>query len=138
MYLFFDTSHPAVTRIVFDTEVRFVSSLFKAQFHQAEQFLIALEKLRAQYDFLLRDVKGIVVVQGPGPFTALRVGIIAANTLGYALGCPTIGIPSQEWRNVKEFVDVARVRIQYAQTGRIIEPQYGKPPSVHKKAQIIL
>jgi len=41
-----------------------------------------------------RDLTGIVVGNGPGPFTGLRVGMVTGLTLGSALGVPVHGICS--------------------------------------------
>lgn len=40
------------------------------------------------------DVTDIAVGTGPGPFTGLRVGLVTAVTLGYALGIPVHGVCS--------------------------------------------
>src|SRR5262249_20293266 len=39
-----------------------------------------------------RDLQGVLVSLGPGSYTGLRVGIMSAKTLCYAVGCPLIGI----------------------------------------------
>ncbi len=41
-----------------------------------------------------RDLTGIAVGTGPGPFTGLRVGLVTAVTLGHALGIPVHGVCS--------------------------------------------
>jgi len=60
-------------------------------------------KLLAKIDQFLKsnkikpaDLKAIIVNRGPGFFTGLRVGASIANTLGYALKIPTIGITISE------------------------------------------
>ncbi|KKP38134.1 MAG: hypothetical protein UR28_C0021G0015 [Candidatus Peregrinibacteria bacterium GW2011_GWF2_33_10] len=45
-----------------------------------------------------KDWKRIFVLNGPGPFTSLRVGVVAANALSYALKIPVYG------SNVFDFV----------------------------------
>lgn len=41
-----------------------------------------------------RDLTGIVIGTGPGPFTGLRVGMVTGLTMGHALGIPVHGICS--------------------------------------------
>jgi tRNA threonylcarbamoyl adenosine modification protein YeaZ len=42
----------------------------------------------------LRDVEGVVVGLGPGPFTGLRVGVVTAAAIGDARGLPVVGVCS--------------------------------------------
>ncbi len=39
-----------------------------------------------------RDLQGVIVSLGPGSYTGLRVGVISARTLCYAIECPLIGV----------------------------------------------
>ncbi|HSO65558.1 MAG TPA: tRNA (adenosine(37)-N6)-threonylcarbamoyltransferase complex dimerization subunit type 1 TsaB [Ornithinibacter sp.] len=41
-----------------------------------------------------RDLTGVVVGNGPGPFTGLRVGMVTGLTMGHALGIPVHGLCS--------------------------------------------
>jgi len=40
----------------------------------------------------MHNIKGVIVVKGPGSFTSLRIGVSVANALGYALGVPVAGV----------------------------------------------
>ena len=44
------------------------------------------------YHWTLSDIDRIAVTTGPGSFTGLRVGIVTAKTLGYALSKDVVGI----------------------------------------------
>lgn len=57
------------------------------------------ERLAPEIDAILseggvkpKDLAAIVAGVGPGPFTGLRVGLMTAATLGWALGIPTYGV----------------------------------------------
>src|SRR5687768_12135976 len=43
-----------------------------------------------------RDVQLVAVTIGPGSFTGLRVGVTAAKTLAYAVGCEVMGVDTLE------------------------------------------
>ena len=52
----------------------------------------AIEKLLVQLEMSPKDLHAIAVVQGPGSFTGLRVGIATAKALAYALGIPVVAV----------------------------------------------
>ena len=66
-----------------------------------DQPLLHGERLAPLIDDTLRqvgairqDVTAVAVGVGPGPFTGLRVGVVTARMLGYALGIPVYGAGS--------------------------------------------
>ncbi|MDR2620129.1 MAG: tRNA (adenosine(37)-N6)-threonylcarbamoyltransferase complex dimerization subunit type 1 TsaB [Propionibacteriaceae bacterium] len=54
----------------------------------------ATNAVLADCELAYANLTAIGVGVGPGPFTGLRVGIAAAETLGFALGIPVIGVCS--------------------------------------------
>jgi len=104
---------------------------FQAQYQQAEKLLIEIDKLIKRS--AIRNLKGVVVVSGPGPFTALRIGVITANTLAWALNIPVAGIKLTEFKNINELVEISEEKIKKAKVGTIVEPFYGKEPNITRK-----
>jgi len=62
---------------------------------KSENLLVEIQRIFRQNKLKLKDIKAIVINQGPGSFTSLRVGISIANALGYALKIPVIGIKKE-------------------------------------------
>ncbi len=60
----------------------------------AEQLMPLVNASLAEAGRTLHDLGLIVVGVGPGPFTGLRVGVVTAQTLGFALGVPVRGVCS--------------------------------------------
>ncbi len=92
------------------------------------------------------DLKGIIVVQGPGGFTGLRVGISVANSLGYGLETPVVGVKKCKVQNVKCKIKSPKLKISYksilekglkelgyVKLGKIVRPFYGEEPHVTVK-----
>lgn len=52
----------------------------------------ALRDLLGEQHWRSADITAVAVSRGPGSYTGLRVGIMAAKALAYALGCPVVGI----------------------------------------------
>ncbi len=64
----------------------------------------------------LKDLSGVAVVPGPGPFSRVRAGVTLANTLSFASGVPLWALRSGKLRHVRG----------------VLAPHYGKPPNITK------
>lgn len=58
----------------------------------SEQLTVTLRDLAARGGLGLRELGAVAVVNGPGSFTGVRVGVSAAKGLSEALGIPVIAI----------------------------------------------
>jgi tRNA threonylcarbamoyladenosine biosynthesis protein TsaB len=90
--LAFDTATAAVTVAVHDgTDVLAESTKVDAMRH-GELLAPAVAEVLERAGVDRRDLTGIAVGVGPGPFTGLRVGLVTARTFGAVLGIPVHGV----------------------------------------------
>jgi len=68
-----------------------VRRLDEARRH-ARDLAPATAELLAAHGWKARDLNGVIVGRGPGSYTGLRVGVMSAKTLAYAVGCALIGV----------------------------------------------
>ncbi|GAB2797567.1 tRNA (adenosine(37)-N6)-threonylcarbamoyltransferase complex dimerization subunit type 1 TsaB [Streptomyces daliensis] len=94
LLLALDTATPAVTVALHDADgdrTLAASHQVDARRH-GELLLPAVDRVLTEAGHVLRDVSGIVVGVGPGPYTGLRVGLATAEVFGSALGIPVHGL----------------------------------------------
>ena len=60
----------------------------------ARTLLPELQAALAEVQWKPRDVQLVAVTSGPGSFTGLRIGVVAAKTLAYATGATLVGVPT--------------------------------------------
>lgn len=79
----------------------------------------------------LKDVRGIVVLSGPGHFSFLRSGLVIANTFAWAQGVPVIGVYGGEDMIEEKFVEEGLKKIAKAGNKFVpVIPMYGKEPNI--------
>ena len=89
------------------------------------------------------QILGIIVVQGPGGFTSLRIGIATANAMAWALQIPIIGVESnikslvisdKEIRESDEkLIKSGLKKIKKIKKFRQVLPKYGREPNITMK-----
>lgn len=52
----------------------------------------AVAALLAEQCWRARDLDGVIVSRGPGSYTGLRVGVMSAKTLAFAVGCRLLAV----------------------------------------------
>jgi tRNA threonylcarbamoyladenosine biosynthesis protein TsaB len=61
------------------------------------ELLAKIEELMSRHQASWEDLSGIVVFEGPGSFTGLRIGLTVANTAAFTLGIPIVGSTDDDW-----------------------------------------
>lgn len=94
MLLAFDTSSPTVTVAVHDGADVVVELRSTETMRHGEQLTPLVDRALRQVGITARDLTALAVGVGPGPFTGLRVGLVSARTMAYALQIPVYGVCS--------------------------------------------
>lgn len=89
MHLFIDTHLNDITYILYDTKI--VKKVVENGKEHSKLLMPTLEKL---LDGIIPE--SIIVVNGPGSFTSVRLGVTIAKTLAYTLNIPIRVISSLE------------------------------------------
>lgn len=86
----------------------------------SDTLLEKIEQLLERSNQTKQDIQGIIVFQGPGSFTGLRIGITVANALAYSLNIPVAGAKSENW--LKQGIGNLQGHKNYS---KIALPHYG-------------
>jgi tRNA threonylcarbamoyladenosine biosynthesis protein TsaB len=91
-----DTATEAVSIALFDGQSIVAESFWPARRHHTVELAPAVEDLLRRADVQPSKIKAVGVTQGPGSYTAIRIGI--AFSLGFALphNLPVVGVPTFE------------------------------------------
>lgn len=92
-----------------------VEKIVLAKRAQSEKLLPAIESMLIKSKRRLKDIKKIEVQNDGIGFTSLRIGVVVANALGYALGVPVFGSKG-EAASVSGF--------------NVVQPFYEKEPNI--------
>lgn len=119
--------------ILFD-KVKFIKKEIKGQ---SDRLLFSIDKILKENKLKIKDLKGVVVVKGPGAFTAARTGVVVGNTLGFTLGIPVVDVTAEEFKNDEELIKIGFQKLKKAKIGKFILPFYGKEPNITKPKKFI-
>jgi tRNA threonylcarbamoyladenosine biosynthesis protein TsaB len=125
MILCLDTSTPTCHLTFLEGDWRYDTN-WEAGRGLAKGLLGFLEKELEFQEKTWQDVTGLVVYQGPGSFTGLRIGITVFNTLAYANSWPIVGATGEQWRQS------GRARLEAGENDEIVLPEYGGEANITK------
>jgi tRNA threonylcarbamoyladenosine biosynthesis protein TsaB len=119
MILHIDTTTPDEIIISLEKDNKFLAiKKIKAPRTQAEKLLPAIDKLLKSQKIKISRLQKIIVANFGGSFTSLRIGVITANALAYALNIP-VEAAEKNQKNIKKFSGYS-----------IVEPRYDREPNI--------
>jgi tRNA threonylcarbamoyl adenosine modification protein YeaZ len=92
LLLAFDTATPQVTVALHDGEDVVAELVSDRTMKHGEQLAPLIDEAMRQAGAERFDLTAVAVGAGPGPFTGLRVGLVTARTLGFALELPVYAV----------------------------------------------
>ena len=114
--LFIDTvSQTGVTVVIKQADKLITERFWAGDRQQAEQLLPSILELLTEQQLGWSDLEVIQVANQAGSFTSLRIGVVTANALAYALGLSVTGTSGQSLQS---------------DSYQIVEPEYSGQPNI--------
>lgn len=127
--LYIDTSQAAEIVIGLILKGDFlIRKKVKAPRRQSEKLLPAIDKLLSDRNFSLSDLKRIVVVNQGDSFTSLRIGVLTANALAYALRIPVV--PASLLNESGKEKSNIKLGLKNFSSQNIVEPIYNREANI--------
>jgi tRNA threonylcarbamoyladenosine biosynthesis protein TsaB len=116
------TDKPEAELYLYSGRELLVELKWEAHRRLAETIHYKIDESLHQKEVSLKDLHKIVVYQGPGSFTGLRIGIAVANTLAYTLKIPIIGGQGEPW--------IIHSLSKDRDENQFVSPHYGQTPHI--------
>lgn len=92
--LAFDTSNKALSLAILDGEELLAELTLNIKKNHSITLMPAIEFLMKSIDWEPKDLERIIVAQGPGSYTGLRIAVATAKTLAHTLKIELVGLSS--------------------------------------------
>lgn len=92
--LAFDSSNKALSVAILENDNVLAETLINVQKNHSVSLMPTIDFLMESVGLLPEDLDRIVVAQGPGSYTGLRVAVATAKMLAYSLGIELVGVSS--------------------------------------------
>ena len=91
-----------------------------------EKYLASLDDFLHEQQVSSADVSRILIVNGPGSFTASRVSVVLANTFAFVRKIPVIPIENPKRLSIEELLPMVAILPEHA----FVIPAYDRPPNI--------
>lgn len=117
------TDKPTSELYVYDGDQELSHVIWEAHRELANTLHLKIQELLVHANTEMQDFEKVVVYEGPGSFTGLRIGISVANALAYGLSVPVVSVSGDSW--IKDGVKTRG-------TLTPVQPVYGSAPHITK------
>ena len=94
--LLIDTSNQPMSIALMKDEEVLAAKTTNNKTNHSVQLMPGIQELFTQCDLTKENIDAIIVAQGPGSYTGVRIGVTVAKTLAYALNVRLFGVSSLE------------------------------------------
>ena len=105
MYSLLIDTHSNEMNLVLYKDHIIVNKLSEINNNQSKIIIVKIQELLQNNYISLDDIKEVVVVNGPGSFTGVRIGVTIAKTLSYTLNIPIYSISSLQLKALSNTQD---------------------------------
>ena len=132
----FDTSSKALTLAILEDETLLAQMTLNIKKNHSITLMPAIDFLMKSLDMKPTDLDRIVVAQGPGSYTGLRIAVATAKTLAHTLKIELVGVssllalvPEQAEGLVIPVMDARRNNVYagFYQSGQAVRPEAHLP-----------
>lgn len=100
---------------------------------KSENILYGIDNLLHKTNKNIHDLKGIIVVNGPGSFVGIRIALSIANTMAWMNNIPVVGIQLFKGATNNDLITKGLKNLLRARKGELVKPFYGKEPHITKQ-----
>ncbi len=118
------TDKPEADIGLYEADIQLAYETWSAHRQLAETIHLKLQALLAGQQKDMHDIDGIVVFEGPGSFTGLRIGITVANALAYGLDAKIVAAADPDW------LETGIARLLAGESQPVAVPEYGAAPHI--------
>lgn len=132
MILIINTSEFDKLQVALFKDDKILKQISKPSRFAHEEILIkSLDSLFTNTQSQPGELNGIIVVSGPGSFSALRIGLSVANTLAWQLKIPVVGVNINLFKNLRELYQIGNSLLIKQKGFKLVLPNYGKEPNIN-------
>ncbi len=135
--LAFDTSNQALSLAILEDEHLLAQTTLNIKKNHSITLMPAIDFLMNSLDMKPTDLDRIVVAQGPGSYTGLRIAVATAKTLAHTLKIELVGVSSLQ-ALVPEQVEGLVIPVMDARRNNVYAGFYQSGQSVRPEAHLPL